>query len=75
MKNLAEYVIVGDTFGPIVYRLGRILLKDKSGVRFSVGSQILKRLFRDVLKCVTLRRGKGSGKQEFSRGGKQDEVR
>ena len=26
-------------FGPIVYRLGRILLKDKSRVRFSVGSQ------------------------------------
>ena len=26
--------------GPIVYRLGHILLKDGSGVRFPVGSQI-----------------------------------
>jgi hypothetical protein len=26
--------------GPIVYRLGHILLKDRSAVRFRVGSQI-----------------------------------
>ncbi len=35
MRGYGRVVVTG----PIVYRLGHILLKDGSGVRFSVGSQ------------------------------------
>ena len=32
------YGYISTVYGPIVYRLGHILLKDGSGVRFPVGS-------------------------------------
>ena len=38
----ASLCIFRSKLGPIVYRLGRILLKDESRVRFPVGSQIAK---------------------------------